>query len=413
MGLEEAKRPFQESLPGGGGREENVSGLSREWLLTEPPFRSVPESAGRIMATQLGVLAVPALAGWMFFGYQAVKIMLLALVVGGLAEHVARRLVHVHTPGSMAHSLLTGLLVALTLPATAGGHVVVIGVVVAVVVGKWLFGGMGHYVWQPALVGRLLVELFFGGSGWSREGGLLDVHHLFWGNVQGPLVRLEQWFGLDWFAGEAPGQAVGYLLPEPLAALRDWSDLTFVDGSAQMADYLLKHLPPMEQALLGAVPGGLGETCALGLLLVVVYLVYRSYVRWELPGAFLLSAYGAAMVLPIVCDSGGGEAHDLAVTLPLLAENITVGFTYANYQLLSGGLLLGMCVMALDMSSRPMTVRGQVIFAAGAGVLTMVFRLYTPMGIPCYAAILAMNSVVGPIDRATRRGRRQAASRRG
>jgi len=396
-----------------GGDASGRSPVLREWVLSQPPFRVAPESSRRIMATQLGVLAVPALTGWMFFGYHAVKIMLLALVAGGVAEHVGRRLMHVHTPGSMAHSLLMALLVALTLPATVSWYIVVIGVGAAVLLGKWFFGGQGHYVWQPALVGRLVVELFFGRRCSPTEGALLDREHLFWGNAAGPLARLEQWFGVDWFSGEAGGRAAGYILPEPLSVLRDWSDLDFVDGTAQMADYLLKHLPPVEQSLLGAVPGGVGETCGLGLVLVVVYLVYRGYVRWQLPGSFLLSAYLSAMVLPIVCNAGAAGAGELAVTLPVLAEDITVGFTYANYQLLSGGLLLGMCVMSLDMSSRPMTRRGQVIFAAGAGLMTMVFRLYTPMGIPCYAAILAMNSLVGPIDRASRPRGGTAWRRRG
>ncbi len=172
-----------------------------------------------------------------------------------------------------------------------------------------------------------------------------------------------------------------------------------------MSRYLLDHLPSLEHCVLGATPGGIGETCSVVLILVGLFFMYRGYVPWKLPAVFLGAAYLSAMLLPIMVENPqrGGNM----ILFPFLAGGPAVGLTYVHYQIFSGGLILGAMVLAGDMTSRPITTRGQVVFAAGAGSLTMIFRLYTPMAIPCYAAILVMNSLTSTIDRLTRpRGRR-------
>jgi len=134
---------------------------------------------------------------------------------------------------------------------------------------------------------------------------------------------------------------------------------------------------------------------------VAVYLIYRDYVPWRLPVIFILSAYVTAAVCPIVIDHP--EAGPKVIVWPFLAEGISVGLTYVNYQVFLGGLMLGACVLTADMTSRPMTATGQVFFAVCAGVLTILLRLYSAIPVPCYAAILAVNTLAPAIDRVTRR----------
>ena len=86
--------------------------------------------------------------------------------------------------------------------------------------------------------------------------------------------------------------------------------------------------------------------------------------------------------------------------LPLLsAEGLDVAFTYVNYQMLSGELLLAVLLASVEMTSRPVTTGGQVLFGAGCGVLAMVLQLYTGVSIPCYMAVLAVNTLTPTIDR--------------
>jgi electron transport complex protein RnfD len=136
-----------------------------------------------------------------------------------------------------------------------------------------------------------------------------------------------------------------------------------------------------------------------------LFFMYRGYVPWKLPTVFLGAAYLGAMLLPIVVKTP--QAGGNVILFPFRAGGPAVVLTYVHYQMFSGGLMLGAMILTGDMTSRPITTGGQMIFAAGAGILTMIFRLYTPMAIPCYAGILVMNSLTSTIDRLTRpRGRR-------
>jgi len=377
---------------------------SKEFLLM-PPYRVVPESARRIQRTQLIMLILPAAAGFMFFGTGALKMMLAASVAAGGTEFLIQRGRHVRVPGNVSHSIMMGLLVAFMLPANCGIKIAVIGAVVAVVVGKQFFGGLGHYVWHPALVGRLVVQIFFPGALARNTGPLLSRNRIFLGDVNEVTKEAASWFRVDWFQITPPPQHDGWNLLKPAEALRVFEEMQFTESVGQMNRYLLDHLPSLEHCLLGATPGGVGETCSMILILVGLFFMYRGYVPWKLPTVFLGSAYLAAMLLPIVVEiprTGGN-----VIPFPFLAGGPAVGLTYVHYQIFSGGLILGSMVLAGDMTSRPITTRGQVVFAAGAGFLTMIFRLYTPMAIPCYAAILVMNSLTSTIDRLTRpRGRR-------
>lgn len=123
--------------------------------------------------------------------------------------------------------------------------------------------------------------------------------------------------------------------------------------------------------LLGTRSGSMGETSALLLILGGAYLIYRGYINWQVP-VFMIGTVG------ILTGAFGGD--------PLL-------------NMMSGGLILGAFFMATDMVTIPITIKGQIIFAVGAGALTVLIRLLGgyPEGV-CYA-ILLMNSVTPLIDR--------------
>ena len=120
----------------------------------------------------------------------------------------------------------------------------------------------------------------------------------------------------------------------------------------------------------GTRSGSMGETSALLLILGGVYLIYRGYINWHVPVVMI----GTVGVLT------AAFGHD-----PIL-------------HMMSGGLILGAFFMATDMVTIPITVKGQIVFAVGAGCLTVLIRLLGgyPEGV-CYA-ILLMNSVTPLID---------------
>lgn len=377
---------------------------TKEYLLT-PPYRVVPESVRRIHRTQLMVLILPAMAGFMFFGSEALKLMLAAVITAGGVECLIQRIRRVRVPGSISHSILMGLLVAFMLPAHSGVRIAIFGAVAAVVVGKQFFGGLGHYVWHPALVGRLVVQLFFSGDLARNTGALLSRNRIFIGDIHEVAQETASWFQVDWFQTPPPLPHDGWNLMKPVEALRSFDAMQGTDSAVRISEYLLNHLPSLEHCVLGATPGGIGETCSVVLILVGLFFIYRGYIPWKLPTVFLGAAYLSAMFLPII--AGQSHADENIILFPFLAGGPATGLTYVHYQMFSGGLILGAMVLTGDMTSRPITSDGQIIFAAAAGCLTMIFRLYTSMAIPCYAAILLMSSLTSTIDRVTRpQGRR-------
>ena len=365
-------------------------------LLPQPPYRSVPESTRRIMRTQLAILLLPAAAAAVFFGYHALKLMLLAVLTAGLAEALSKKIVFAKMPGSMTHSLMMGLIVAFLLPPQARWYIPVAGTLGAVIIAKHLFGGMGYYIWHPALAGRLIVQILFGEQLSGPYGPLLARNNMILGNINNVPSAPIDWLHVDWFTSTPLGPGEGFMVARPEEIWRGLLEIPFVDTVPQIGQFITERLPPLGHCLLGAVPGALGQTCVIALILVGLFLIYRGYTPWQLPVVFLAGAYIGAVILPLAVKLEPGGVN--MIFWPFFAENIPAGITYINYLLCSGGLFFGAMVITGDMTSRPATITGQVIFGIGAGFLTMVFRFYSEISIPCISALLLMNSLVPLID---------------
>jgi len=137
------------------------------------------------------------------------------------------------------------------------------------------------------------------------------------------------------------------------------------------------------QLFSGNVPGMLGETCKLTLILGGAYLLIRRVIDWRIPAAFI----GTAFVLFWI-QTGTLYAAE--------------GTQSALYQMLSGGLLLGAFFMATDYVTSPVSPWGRVIMGAGCALLLFVIRVYNP-SYPegCSFAILFMNVLTPLIDKLT------------
>ena len=131
---------------------------------------------------------------------------------------------------------------------------------------------------------------------------------------------------------------------------------------------------------IGRIPGCLGETSVMLLLIGAAFLIYKRYIGWRIPFTFI----GTVAVLTWIF---GG--YDGWFTGPWL------------FHILSGGLIIGAFFMATDMVTSPVTVRGRYIFGFGCGILTSIIRLVGgyPEGVSY--AILLMNLTVPLINRYT------------
>jgi electron transport complex protein RnfD len=132
-----------------------------------------------------------------------------------------------------------------------------------------------------------------------------------------------------------------------------------------------------ESLFFGLRNGSLGETSVLLLVLCGLVLIYKGYIDWVVPVAMI----GTVGILTWICGPSGFFTGD-----PL-------------FHMMAGGLIIGAFFMATDMVTTPITRKGKIIFAAGAGAITVLIRLVGgyPEGV-CYS-ILLMNCVTPLIDR--------------
>lgn len=162
---------------------------------------------------------------------------------------------------------------------------------------------------------------------------------------------------------------------EPLSRAADVDAVSFATPLGALKEG--GQLPELIDMFLGNIGGSLGETSALALIIGGIYLLARGVITWHIPAIYI----GTAGLFAWILGPDG-----LFTGNPL-------------FHILAGGLMLGAIFMATDYTTSPMTTKGMVIYAAGCGILTILFRRYTNMPEGVSYAILLMNVAVPQIDR--------------
>ncbi|MCE5344649.1 MAG: RnfABCDGE type electron transport complex subunit D, partial [Eubacteriales bacterium] len=280
-----------------------------------------------------------AVASVLFFGSDALRLILVAIITAVAAEYFYQKLTKQKATIGDLSAIVTGMLLAFNLPASAPWWIAMVGSIIAIVLVKQMFGGMGQNFINPALAARTIMML-----SWTS---------LMAANV---LPHAGQWLApatVDAVASATP-------LGESPAAYSLW------------------------QLFSGNIPGMLGETCKLTLLLGGVYLLVRKVIDWRIPVAFIGTAFVLFWIQTGVIYSPESGSQNVL------------------YQLLSGGLLLGAFFMATDYVTSPVNPWGRVIMGMGCATLLFVIRVYNP-AYPegCSFAILFMNVLTPLIDKLT------------
>jgi len=330
------------------------------------PHLRARDSIPRIMWSVVAALVPALVASGYFFGIRAYLHVGLAVATAVATEAIIQRLRKVPVTVGDGSAVVTGVLVAFCLPAQARWFVPIIAAFVAIAIAKHCFGGLGCNIWNPALVGRAFVHIAYptdlNPSSWPvLKGGhfLADL-----GTVTGGLPE-----GVHAVTGASP--------------MAHFKAIATAHGDA--ATVLSGKLPGLWDMFLGRIGGSLGETSALLLLLGALYLIYKGWVRWQVPLAYLATVAAGAGAFALWKADLGADLAD----------------RFVAYHLLGGGLALGALFMATDMVTSPLTNKGLWIFGFGCGALTILIRLYG--GYPeavCYS-ILLMNTAVPLIDRWT------------
>ncbi len=278
------------------------------------------------------------------FGIGVLIVTLTAVASAMLFEYLISKYILKKTPTlNDGSAIVTGLLLAANVPSNLPIGIVIIGSLVAIGVGKMTFGGLGNNPFNPALVGRVFLLVSF------------PVDMTSWPT---PIVSRMQYF--DAVTGATP-----------LATLKEGLK------NGQTIPELMTTLPTHAQTFLGQTRGSLGEVAAFAVILGFIYMLYKKVITWHIP----VSIIGTIAVITGIRWGINPDMH---------ADPI--------FHIFSGGILLGAVFMATDYVTSPMSVKGQIVFGVGIGVLTTVIRIAGayPEGISF--AILIMNAFVPLIN---------------
>ena len=300
------------------------------FVVSGTPHVRSKESIQSIMRDVIIALVPATAAGIYYFGMSALILVIAAIVSAVAFEAICQKIMKKPVTVSDLSAVVTGLLLAMNLPAAAPVWVAIVGSAFAIIFGKQLFGGLGQNFINPALAGRafLLASYPTEMTTWSVPNGLEVADAATYAT---PLAQLK----------------AGYL-----------------DAS-------------LGELMLGQCGGTIGETCAIALIIGGVYLLYKHVISWKIPVIYIATV---AILFGVIGRHG--------VRMPL-------------QEIMAGGVMLGGIFMATDYASSPVTPKGQIIFAVGAGLITYLIRTFGgyPEGVSY--SILIMNCAVPLIERFT------------
>lgn len=285
------------------------------------PHERASYSTSSIMRDVVFAMIPILIFSTLYFGYRALLITLISVASAVAAEWIWQKLTKQKITISDFSAVVTGMLLAFNLPASVPLWMPAVGSVFAIIVVKQIFGGIGQNFVNPALAGRCFL-----------------------------LVA--------WSTAMVTFQVDGATVATPLAYLKS--------GDMEM-------LPSRLSCFLGVIPGSLGETSALLILLGGIYLIIRKVIDYIIPAAYIATVFVFSYIL-------GGDGL---------------------YEILTGGLMLGAFFMATDYTTSPMNKAGKWIMGIGCGILTVLIRFFGgyPEGVSF--SILLMNLCVPLIDRFT------------
>lgn len=329
------------------------------------PFAHAGRTTPMIMSWVMIALTPATVFGLGLFGWPAIYLFAVTVVSAVVFEAACLALAKKPVLATLGDgsALLSGWILALTLPPWAPWWIGVAGSFLAIVIAKQVFGGLGQNLFNPAMVARVALLVSFP----LEMTRYLAPRPIFFAGAPGPRDGLAITFG---FGGHVDMDALssastlGHVKTELARGLP--LHTAFGDG-ADLAGLLL-----------GTTPGSLGETSAILLLAGGILLLALRLISWHVPVALLLGILVPSSLLHLAAPD-----RYLSPAVHLLAAST----------------LFGAFFIATDLVTSPVTRTGQMIFGAGCGVLIFVIRTWGGYPEGMAFAVLLMNAASPLIDR--------------
>ena len=297
----------------------------------------------RIMIDVIIALMPALVVAIIQFGWYPIAVCIVSMASAVFFEWAYRKLMKKTCTIGDCSAALTGLLMALTMPASSPLWLPIIGTFFSIVVVKQLYGGIGKNFLNPALAGRAFL-------------------------IASYAVIMTQWTIPSAMAGMNIETVDGITMATPM---------TYLYAGKPMPEYY-SYL----NMFLGIMPGCFGEASKVALLVGGIYLICRKIISWRIPVSFI----GTVALLTLIF---GHEGYG--------------NFEWMMYNLLCGGLFLGAFFMATDYATSPVTLPGQLLYGVGCGALTVLIRYFGSYPEGVSYGILIMNLCTWAIDKAFRR----------
>ena len=301
----------------------------------QPQVRTGMDTRRIMINVMLALLPSLAMATWEF-GMKPVLMVAVSMLSAVFYEWAYRKLLKKPETIGDCSALLTGMLLAMTLPASSPWWLPLIGNFFAIIVVKQLYGGIGKNFLNPALAGRAFLIASY-------------ANHM------------TTWIVPNSLKGVVDGTTMA-------------TPMTYLYSGEAMPAYL-----NYKNIILGNMPGCIGEISAIALLIGAAYLLIRKVITWRIPTAFI----GTVIVLTFIFGHEGYSRAD-----------------WVMYNVFSGSMLLGAFFMANDYATSPVTMPGQLLYGFGCGVLTVLIRYFGSYPEGVSYGILIMNLCTWAIDKA-------------
>lgn len=308
-----------------------------EFIVSSSPHSKDHRTVRSMMAYVLIALSPAAAASVIYFKWRALLMIVISVFSCLLFEFIYNILKKRKQTISDCSAIVTGVLLAFSLPISTPLWLPPIGALFAIIVVKMLFGGLGKNIFNPAAAGYFFLLLIFS--------------NFMTGTWAKPFDSVSS--------------------ATPLEYLKNASgELVTIGDKFSIFD-----------CMIGNIAGGLGETSAVLLLLGGLFLIYKRVITWHIPVSFIGTVAVITFLFPRFDDISA--------------------FQFMQYHLFSGGLFLAAFFMATDYSSGPITPLGRIIYGIGCGIITVLIRYFGgyPDGV-CFA-ILIMNCFARYLDTKT------------
>ena len=311
--------------------------MSDLYHVSSSPHVRSKDTTERIMLYVIIALLPTTLFGIYNFGYRALILILVTIASCVASEWIFNKIVHKKQTINDLSAVVTGLLLALNLPATLPWWEAVLGGVFAIIVVKCMFGGLGQNFMNPALGARCFLLISFTGRMTS--------------------------FVYDGVSGATP-----------LATIR---------ANIEAGNAALDGVNSMDM-LIGNIAGTIGETSVIAIVIGAIILILKGIIDLRIPGTYIVTF---ALFIGIF----GGFVDGIGF----------FNVQYMTAELCGGGLMLGAWFMATDYVTSPITKKGQIVYGILLGCLTGLFRLFGGSAEGVSYAIIFSNLLVPLIERVT------------